>query len=67
VHRAMRPGEDVVLTTLHSLAQHQVDMQTIIIVGNSQTFRYGGYLVTPRGYLAKYQVTGPTPEPPPEA
>ena len=33
-----------------------VDMQTVVIVGNSQTFAYGPYMVTPRGYLSKYQV-----------
>ena len=58
VQRAMRPGEEVVLTTLKELPEQPVDMQTIVIVGNSQTFRYGDYLVTPRGYLAKYQVAG---------
>ncbi len=58
VSRAMRPGEKVVVTTLENLPEQQVDMQTIIIVGNSKTFRYGAYLVTPRGYLAKYQVVG---------
>jgi precorrin-3B C17-methyltransferase / cobalt-factor III methyltransferase len=56
VSRAMRPGEEVVITTLENLPAQQVDMQTIIIVGNSQTFCYGNYMVTPRGYLAKYQV-----------
>lgn len=56
VSRAMRPGEEVVITTLENLPAQPVDMQTIIIVGNSQTFRYGDYMVTPRGYLAKYQV-----------
>ena len=56
VRRAMRPHEEVMLTTLEHLGQEQVDMQTIIIIGNSQTFRFGPYLVTPRGYLAKYQV-----------
>jgi precorrin-3B C17-methyltransferase len=58
VRRAMRPGEEVALTTLKELPEQPVDMQTIVIVGNSQTFRYGDYLVTPRGYLAKYQVAG---------
>jgi precorrin-3B C17-methyltransferase len=58
VCQAMRPGQEVVLTTLRDLPEQPVDMQTIIIVGNSQTFRYGDYLVTPRGYLAKYQVAG---------
>ena len=56
VRRAMRAGEAVALTTLQELPHQVVDMQTIIIVGNSQTFRYGPYLVTPRGYLARYDV-----------
>ena len=56
VRRARRPGEEVVLATLEKLPAQQVDMQTIILVGNSQTFRYGDYLITPRGYLGKYQV-----------
>ena len=29
-------------------------MQTIVIVGNSQTHTYGPYMITPRGYLTKY-------------
>jgi precorrin-3B C17-methyltransferase len=59
VGRAMRPGEEVVITTLEKLPVREVDMQTIVLVGNSQTFRYGDYMVTPRGYLAKYQVAAP--------
>jgi precorrin-3B C17-methyltransferase len=59
VGRAMRPGEEVVITTLENLPNQKVDMQTIVLVGNSKTFQYGNYMVTPRGYLAKYQVTGP--------
>ncbi|MFZ2088080.1 MAG: precorrin-3B C(17)-methyltransferase [Desulfobaccales bacterium] len=57
VRQAMRLEEEITLTTLEKLPEQQVDMQTIIFVGNSQTFQYGDYLVTPRGYLAKYQVT----------
>ncbi len=56
VSRAMREGQEVVVTTLAEVLQHTVDMQTIVIVGNSQTYAYGPYLITPRGYLAKYQV-----------
>lgn len=63
VSRAMREGEAVTLTTLKDLPEQQVDMQTIIIVGNSQTFRYGRYMVTPRGYLAKYHLAEPEGEP----
>jgi precorrin-3B C17-methyltransferase len=58
VHAAMRPGEEVAITTLENLPAQEVDMQTIVVIGNSQTFQYGDYMVTPRGYLAKYQVAG---------
>lgn len=56
VRRARHAGEEIIVTTLEHLPKQPVDMQTIIIVGNSQSFQYGPYLVTPRGYLAKYQV-----------
>ncbi len=54
VSRAMREGQEVTITTLENLPNHPVDMQTILIVGNSRSFAYAGYLVTPRGYLEKY-------------
>jgi len=54
VRRAMRAGEEVILTTLGEMLSHAVDMQTILIVGNSRSFIYGRYLITPRGYLDKY-------------
>ena len=54
--RAMRQGQETVITTLKDLLEHPVDMQTVVIVGNSQTFTYGPYMITPRGYLNKYQV-----------
>jgi len=56
VSRAMRAGQQISLTTLNDLLEFPVDMQTLIIVGNSQTFVYGPYMITPRGYLAKYRV-----------
>ncbi|MGQ9920676.1 MAG: precorrin-3B C(17)-methyltransferase [Desulfobacca sp.] len=58
VSRAMRPGQTVTITTLAEMLQHPVDMQTIVLIGNSQTYAYGRYLITPRGYLAKYEVGG---------
>jgi precorrin-3B C17-methyltransferase len=57
VRQAMRPEENITLTTLKKLPEQEVDMQSIVFVGNSQTLQYGGYMITPRGYLAKYQVT----------
>lgn len=56
VSRATRQDQQVVLTTLAEMLQYPVDMQTIIIIGNSQTYRAGNYLITPRGYLKKYAV-----------
>jgi hypothetical protein len=26
-----------------------------VVVGNSQTYTYGGYMITPRGYQNKYR------------
>jgi precorrin-3B C17-methyltransferase len=56
VSRAMRAGEHTTLTTLEAMLNFPVDMQTIIIVGNSKTYTYGPYMITPRGYLDKYGV-----------
>jgi precorrin-3B C17-methyltransferase len=56
VSRAMRQGQETIITTLDKFLEWPVDMQTIIFVGNSQTYAYGSYMITPRGYLAKYQV-----------
>jgi precorrin-3B C17-methyltransferase len=60
VSRAMRRGQAVTITTLDRLTENPVDMQTIVVVGNSQTHTYGPYMITPRGYRDKYrgQVSG---------
>jgi precorrin-3B C17-methyltransferase len=50
VRRAMRNGEEVVITTLDEIYRHDIDMLTTIIVGNSETFTHNGFMVTPRGY-----------------
>ena len=54
VSRAMREGQRVQLTRLDRLHEAEVDMQTIVFVGNGSTLVYGGCLVTPRGYADKY-------------
>ncbi|MFI5354189.1 MAG: SAM-dependent methyltransferase [Desulfobaccales bacterium] len=56
VFRAMRQDQTVTITTLKDLTTNPVDMQTVVIVGNSQTFAYGPFMVTPRGYLEKYHI-----------
>jgi precorrin-3B methylase len=52
--RCGRPGQSSEITALGRLKEAEVDMQTIIIIGNKSTFVYQGRLVTPRGYLGKY-------------
>ncbi len=50
VKNAMREGQKVLLTTLSDMLNHDIDMLTTIIIGNSTTFVVDGLMVTPRGY-----------------
>lgn len=54
VTAATRENERIVLTTLGKMLESEIGMQTTIIVGNSMTFAWQGFMVTPRGYAAKY-------------
>jgi precorrin-3B C17-methyltransferase len=53
---AMRANQSVRLTTLDQLHRQPVDMQTTVFIGNSSTFIYDQFLVTPRGYANKYDL-----------
>ncbi len=48
-----REGEVFELTTLGELADTKVDMFTTVFVGNEQTVKLDGRMVTPRGYLQR--------------
>lgn len=51
VRNACRQGEEIVVTTLAELPMHDVDMATIVIVGNASTYVDAtGRIITPRGY-----------------
>ena len=50
VRQAGRPEQMVTLTTLGQLAPEDVDMFTVVLIGNSQTYQYEGRMITPRGY-----------------
>lgn len=56
VQNAMRENECITLTCLKDLHLAEVDMLTTVFVGNSNTFVYDGYMVTPRGYASKYEM-----------
>lgn len=50
VKNAMRDGQKVVITTLADMLNHDIDMLTTIIIGNSTTYVIDGVMVTQRGY-----------------
>jgi precorrin-3B C17-methyltransferase len=50
VTRAFRPGTRIWQTTLGGLSSDGVTMETVAIVGSSQTRVVKGRMVTPRGY-----------------
>lgn len=56
VGRAYRPGQAVDVTTLDRVDTDKVDMQTILIIGNSATRVVCGRMLTPRGYHRKYAI-----------
>ncbi|MFL6008395.1 MAG: precorrin-3B C(17)-methyltransferase, partial [Rubrobacteraceae bacterium] len=51
VKNAYREEQEVVLTDLASWRPEDVDMLTVVVIGNSQTKLVAGRMVTPRGYL----------------
>jgi precorrin-3B C17-methyltransferase len=56
VSGATREHETVRLTTLERMLDEEINMQTTVIIGNSQTFVWRGKMVTPRGYGEKYKL-----------
>lgn len=60
VRQAGREEESIFLTTLTEFDPEKVDMFTIVIIGNSQTYRFNEHMITPRGYYreAKTEDTG---------
>lgn len=56
VKAAMRGDEDVIVTTLGNMLEHDIDMQSTVVIGNSMSFRWRGRIITPRGYERKYAI-----------
>lgn len=50
VKNAKRDGESYVISTLGKMLETEIDMLTVVIVGNSKTFVKYGKIITPRGY-----------------
>ena len=50
VTNAGRDGESKIISTLENFTREEVNMFSLVIIGNSQTFVKAGYMLTPRGY-----------------
>lgn len=50
VRNAGRKEESSQITTLRCLKAADIDMFSVVIIGNSQTYISGGRMITPRGY-----------------
>ena len=56
VRQAGREEQTVTITTLAEFDPEQVDMFTVIIIGNSQTYQFDNHMITPRGYYGEIKM-----------
>nr|WP_314772883.1 precorrin-3B C(17)-methyltransferase [uncultured Porphyromonas sp.] len=56
VRQAGRPEQEVTLTTLAEFDPEQVDMFTVVLIGNTQSYTWEGHFITPRGYYREGQL-----------
>ena len=50
VRQAGRDDEEIKITTLGAFDPEDVDMFTVVLIGNSQSYIAEGHIITPRGY-----------------
>jgi precorrin-3B C17-methyltransferase len=57
VKNATREGETVIATTLGRIMEYndEIDMSTIVLIGNSESRLWNNRIITPRGYQRKYE------------
>ena len=53
VRQAGRDDEEIKITTLGNFDPEDVDMFTVVLIGNSQSYIADGHFITPRGYYRK--------------
>lgn len=56
VTAATRENESIVITTLNDMLTCDIGMQSTVIIGNSQTYKWKDLMITPRGYSDKYRL-----------
>lgn len=50
VRNAKRGNEEIIRTDLQNFLEHPIDMFTVVLIGNSQTYHTDRHMITPRGY-----------------
>ncbi|WHH60583.1 precorrin-3B C(17)-methyltransferase [Petroclostridium sp. X23] len=50
VRNAQREGQEIQITTLDKMLEYDIDMLSVVIIGNSTTYIHEGKIITPRGY-----------------
>ena len=58
VRQAGRPEQQVKVTTLGAFDPEDVDMFTVVLIGNSQSYISDGKIITPRGYYRETATEG---------
>lgn len=50
VRNCKRKAEEVIITNLKEMLEKPIDMLTTVIIGNSNTYCWDDFMITPRGY-----------------
>lgn len=58
VRQAGREDEKVKVTTLGAFDPEEIDMFTVVLIGNSQSYIADGHIITPRGYYRQEAIDG---------
>ena len=58
VRQAGRPEQEVKVTTLGTFDPEDIDMFTVVLIGNSQSYIADGKMITPRGYYRETATEG---------
>ena len=58
VRQAGRPEQEVKVTTLGVFDPEDIDMFTVVLIGNSQSYIANGKIITPRGYYREAATEG---------
>jgi len=55
VRQAGRIDQEIHVTTLDKFDPKEIDMFTVVIIGNSHSYLWEGHFITPRGYYNTYE------------